>query len=868
MSARAVAICSALAVIALVLAQFIAPTWPGFHTWQYSAALGLGAFSLISYVVTASKGKEGERGTRLVIAMLGALVICAAGVASGLLGPDSETIQRTPGTVLPLPDVGAAAFFPNVDAAAVARGDERVVLRRKNGSSVDVGPGERRFLGTAAVEAKPRTAAYIEARDRRNEHLTITQPTSPAFLSPVLLFPQTVAIDGTVYPSDTFAIPAIHRQVRALYFSKDAAANTHRSAIAGHEATLFALYDDTQRQIKGGIGLVASGAEITLDEARLKSTLGTYPILVISAVPFPLALWLGGLLFVAGLVYAFVPFSRSSLAAPAALLLALALFLPGCTRVGTGGPGSAALHSWTTPDTVRIGMYEEPDSLNPVIGSMAFASDVFNLMFDGLIRYNEKGEPIPDLAREVPSLANGGISKDGRTLTYHLMPNARWHDGAPLDADDVIYTWRQIMNPNNLTVTRNGYDRITSIEAPDKHTVRIHLKGPYPPALYLFKNLNQGSIVPKHILAGTADINRVPFNSHPLGSGPYIFKGWQHGSEMRFDANPNYFRGKPKIAHVVVRFISDQNTLLAQLQSHEIDLYYGVPAVQVDQVRKISGIVLASRSTLHWEHLNFNTQKAPLDDVRVRRALCYATDEDTIFTKIYRGLGTKGPVHFNPDFEWADRSIKHYPFDLKKAGAMLDDAGWKLGSNGIRYRNGLSLSVVISTVAGVKNREAIEVLLQSWWRSIGVDTSIKNFPAATLFAPAGAGGMLYGGKTDVAIFTWQNNSPDPDDETYMSPVQLPPAGQNVSFYVNQDIGRWQQAALATYDPAKRLVFYRKIQRVLIDQVPEYVLNWLPEVTAANEDLVGVRPVPVGSDFWNIADWTFAPRAGNLTIPSP
>jgi len=865
---RVVAIVSALAVIALVLAQYVVPTWPGFHTWQYSAALALGAIALIGYVVNASKRKEGEAGMRLIVAMLGALVVCAAGVASGLLGPDSETIARGPGTVLPLPDVGAAAFFPNVDAAALARGDERVVLRRKNGGSLDLGPGERRLLGSAAVESKPRLAAYIEARDPGNDHLTITQPTSVAFLSPVLLFPQTVAIDGKIYPADAFALPAIHRQVRALYFSKEAAASTHRSTVAGSDAMLLAVDDDANRSIKGGIGFATSGTEITLGGARLTPTIGTYPILVISAVPFPLALALGGLLFIVGLVYAFVPLRRVRVPAAAAVLVALGVFLPGCTRVGTGGPGSAALHVWTTPDTVRIGMYEEPDSLNPVIGSMAFASDVFNIIFDGLIRYDDKGQPIPDLAREVPSLANGGISKDGRTLTYHLMPNARWHDGAPLDADDVIFTWRQIMNPRNLTVTRNGYDRITSIDAPDKHTVRIHLNGPYPPALYLFKDLNQGSIIPRHILAGASDINRAPFNAKPLGSGPYIFKGWLHGSEMRFDANPNYFRGKPKIAHVVVKFISDQNTLLAQLQSHEIDLYYNVPPPQVDQVRKISGIVLASRSTLHWEHLNFNTQRPPLDDVRVRRALCYATDEDTIFAKIYRGLGTKGPIHFNPDFQWADKGIVHYPFDLKKAAALLDSAGWKLGSRGIRYRGDQSLSVVISTVAGVKNREAIEVLLQSWWRGIGVDTSIKNYPAATLFAPAGAGGMMYGGKTDVSIFTWQNNSPDPDDETYIGPDQLPPHGQNVSFYVNRDIGRWQQAALATYDPARRLVYYRKIQRVLIEQVPEYVLDWLPEVTASNEDLVGVRPVPVGSDFWNIADWTFAPRAGNLTIPSP
>ncbi len=118
--------------------------------------------------------------------------------------------------------------------------------------------------------------------------------------------------------------------------------------------------------------------------------------------------------------------------------------------------------------------------------------------------------------------------------------------------------------------------------------------------------------------------------------------------------------------------------------------------------------------------------------------------------------------------------------------------------------------------------------------------------------------MLYGGKTDVAIFSWLNTTPDPDDTTYINPNRLPPVGQNVSFYQNADIGRWEEDGLATFDSKVRRGYYLKIQRVLIDQVPEYVLNWQAEIDASNVDLNGVRPVPVGSDLWNIADWTYGP----------
>ncbi len=116
--------------------------------------------------------------------------------------------------------------------------------------------------------------------------------------------------------------------------------------------------------------------------------------------------------------------------------------------------------------------------------------------------------------------------------------------------------------------------------------------------------------------------------------------------------------------------------------------------------------------------------------------------------------------------------------------------------------------------------------------------------------------MLQSGKTDVALYTWANSTPDPDDETYIAPDRLPPKGQNDSFFQNAEIGRLQKAGLATYDVAARKRAYARISHVLYENVPEYVLDWLPEIAAENVDLHGVRPAPVGSDLWNIADWMY------------
>ncbi len=304
MSPRTVALSVALACIALVLAQDVAPTWTGFHTWQYAAALALGMVAIIAYGNGARKGEDGTIGTRLVIAITGALVIAVAGIASGLLGPDTQTLARAPGTVIPLPGIGAATF-PIAEAPAILRGDARVGLRRGNAPAVDIGPGQRRYVGGSVLELVPRIAAYIEARTPGGERLTITQPTNPAFLSPVLLFAANVPIAGAVLPADGFATPALHRQVKAFYFAKGSGG----TAAAAHglrktASVLFAVDDDDGRLVPGGIGFAASGTAVDLGGLRLRPTVGTYPALLISAVPIPAALWIGGALFVGGLAYA------------------------------------------------------------------------------------------------------------------------------------------------------------------------------------------------------------------------------------------------------------------------------------------------------------------------------------------------------------------------------------------------------------------------------------------------------------------------------------------------------------------------------------------------------------------------------------
>jgi hypothetical protein len=311
-STRAFAVAAGFIGVALSLAQYVVPAWPGFHTWQYTAALVLVCVVLLAYARSARK-EDGETGARLAIAAVGAFVVAAAGIGSGLLGPDTRTVTGTPGTVTPLPDVGAAAFFPAEDADGLAHGAAHVLLRRRDADPVDIGPGERRYVGATALETEFKLAAYVEARDASGAHLTVTQPTNAAFLSPVLFFPQRVTIAGRSLQADAFSVPAAHRAIKVFYFPKDAAAPGAAMHGVSGPAVLFAVDDDNGRLVPGGIGFAAAGHEVLLGGLRLRATLGTYPALVISAVPLPLAIGIGFALVAFGLAYAAVarPGTRS-----------------------------------------------------------------------------------------------------------------------------------------------------------------------------------------------------------------------------------------------------------------------------------------------------------------------------------------------------------------------------------------------------------------------------------------------------------------------------------------------------------------------------------------------------------------------------
>lgn len=299
MSARRTAILVAAIAIALVVAQDVYPQTPLYHTWQYALALGIALTVVIVYSSGARRGDDGARGKRTLVAMLGAAVVIVAGLASGLLGPDTTQIVGTPGTVTPVGALGVAAFFAPADAAAIARGNAGVVLRRRNGPEIALDAGRHRVVGESLLSLEQRPAAFLDAWDARGDHLTVTQPNNASFLSPVLLFRERQRIGAVDVPFDTFATPAQHRVVRALYFTpQDLAGFRHDLGDTTHPAVILTASDDAGRPL--GITLARSGNDVSLGGVRIRVTIGTYPALSVASAPPTWALAVGILLFAIG----------------------------------------------------------------------------------------------------------------------------------------------------------------------------------------------------------------------------------------------------------------------------------------------------------------------------------------------------------------------------------------------------------------------------------------------------------------------------------------------------------------------------------------------------------------------------------------
>lgn len=516
--------------------------------------------------------------------------------------------------------------------------------------------------------------------------------------------------------------------------------------------------------------------------------------------------------------------------------------------VATGCAHAVRSSSKAEQGTLRIGLVAEPNSLNPLLINMDEEVIVDNLVFDPLLSFDMQGEAQPILASQVPTLQNGGLSKDGLTIVYRLRPNARWQDGYPVTSRDVVFSFNAVMNPRNDVAIRYGYNVVRSIEAIDDHTVAFHLKRRYAPAFTsIFGQGPAGYVVPEHLLARYPDINHVEFNANPVGDGAFRVVSWRRGDSIELAANEHYYRGPPKVRRIIIRFIRDDNTALVMLQSHEIDVLLG-PSVGVFrrlQSLRSAGVETILTPTNGWNGIVLNVSHHPLDDRRVRQAIALAIDKHAIVHDVLHDAQQEATAEI-PSQSWAyTPPAQSYRHDPERARALLRAAGW--GDR--RMRLELAFNQQNATDG------AMAVLMQSALANVGIDVEVKGYPQSLLYATIGQGGIVETGKFDLMIEHNLYHSGEPDNSIYYSCSAIDPNGFNDARYCNAEVDRLERSALATYDRRQRKTAYAKIQSLIDRDVPYIFITWQNEPIASNGHFNGWQPGNLDLSVANAQDWS-------------
>lgn len=519
---------------------------------------------------------------------------------------------------------------------------------------------------------------------------------------------------------------------------------------------------------------------------------------------------------------------------------------------------------------VVIGIAQEPDTLFVPFKEMMVSEEISRAGNYTLTIFDADWQIVPWAARAIPTLQNGKLKLVGpknhqkMVATWEIRDDFFWPDGKPLTADDFVFAYEVFRDPNLEIIDRTVVEKIEKIEAlgPNRKTLVVTWKEPYA----YYHNYRQHEALPKHLLEAAYRKEPSRFKQHPYGTkpdlaGPFTIKEWVFGSHIIAKRNP-YIKGQfaPHLEQIIWKIIPQTNTLEANLVSGSIDAIstVGLDLDQAIQFEKRYGTQFNFYYTpgLVWEHIDFNLENEILQDQRVRQALAYGSNREEIVQSLFHGKqpiahGTEPPKspYYNP-------SVKRYPYDIVKAKELLDEAGWKeVPGQSIRQKNGKTLRLVLMSTAGNKTREKVEQLLQSSWRSIGVDVDIKNQPAKVFF-----GETLRKRKyPHMAMYSWVKD-PLTLSDTIWRCDYIPKAsnhfmGQNMTTFCNREVDRLLQAASRELDVKKRITMAHQVEDILAIELPALPLFFRTDVSVTHKALKGWKPLGILQPMtWNAYEW--------------
>lgn len=477
------------------------------------------------------------------------------------------------------------------------------------------------------------------------------------------------------------------------------------------------------------------------------------------------------------------------------------------------------------------------------------SNDIMGMIFETLVASDFNGQPIPGLA------TSWTFDKKNLTYTFKLRKGVKWHDGKPFTAKDVKVTFDMYTDPDSLNTYKADYQSIESVTIVDDYTVKFKLKennvffltgGP----------ANVGAILPAHHFPnGVKDYNanNSKFGRHPIGTGPFKFKEWKSDERVVLVANKDWWQGRPYMDEVVTRILPDANVEALNLIKGDVDFVEALNARTLSQVAKDKDLKTVTYDYGRFDYVGWNNYNPIFKDKRVRQAINYALNRQAIVSQIFLGkayLGT-GPMH--PKLPQENKNVKPYPYDLKKAAQLLDEAGWKKGPDGIRAKDGKKLELEVTYNNGNTNRQKIAQVLAADLKKIGVKATVRGYEWSLYLD------KYLKGELDLFVLAWGGyNGATLEHYGFFHSSAIPDlekgtTGNNRMRVNYPKVDKILEDYLTEEDVNKRNKLYQELHAFLAEEAVAAFTHH-PKITAGmDKNLMGVK-ISMASPYFNIQDW--------------
>lgn len=486
-------------------------------------------------------------------------------------------------------------------------------------------------------------------------------------------------------------------------------------------------------------------------------------------------------------------------------------------------------------DTLIIGMVS-PMILNPILFTDGPSGMIVGTIFSGLVKVNDRLEFEPNLAR------SWEVSEDGLVWTFHLRDDVYWHDGVPLTAEDLLFTFETIMDPHTLTIRRGDYEKVTEWKVVDPYTFQVTFREPFAPALEAFAM----GIIPRHLLEGV-DVNVAPFNHKPVGTGPFIFREWISDVHVIVDRNENYFGQVPYLDSIMWRIIPELEVRMLELEAGTIDLV-GIPPIHYQRMLKVEHIYAHRFPSLSFNYFGWNERIPKFDDDRVRKALTLAIDRETMAEVVYEGLAVLASSSF-PPISWAfNPEVKPLPYDPEQARRLLAEAGWRdTDGDGWLDRDGVIFEFEFLGLGGDAVAMMIIELAMEHYAAIGVRLNPLFLEWGDFVSRLDPPRRAF-----EAFFLGFGVGVEPDPHIYFHSSQAE-WGFNDTNFVDARVDQLIEAGRREMDFEVRRAIYWELHERLNELQPVSFMFHVEAIMGISRRFRGVVPSPVGF-LWNVEYW--------------